>query len=36
MGKYQIILVIVKLTTKDSSNLNRGNINFEGNLNEKK
>ena len=35
MEKNQIILVIVMLTTKVSSNFNRGKVNYEGNLNEK-
>ena len=36
MEKSKVCLVIVILTTKDSSNFNWGNINYEGNLNEKK
>ena len=36
MGKSKISLVIVMLTTKDSSNFNRVNVNYEGILNEKK
>ena len=35
MEKSMISLVIVMLTTKDSSNFNRGNVNYEGILNEK-
>ena len=35
MEKSKIYLVIVMLTTKDSSNFNRQNVNFEGILNEK-
>ena len=34
MEKSKISLVIVMLTTKDSSNFNRGNVNYEGILNE--
>ena len=36
MEKSKISLVIVMLTTKDSSNFNRGNVNYEGILNEEK
>ena len=36
MEKSKISLVIVMLTTKDSSNFSRGNVNYEGILNEKK
>ena len=36
MEKSMISLVIVMLTTKDSSNFNRVNVNYEGTLNEKK
>ena len=36
MVKNRIILVIVMLTTKDSSNFNRGNVNYEGIRNERK
>ena len=36
MGKSTISLVVVMLTTKDSSNFSRGNVNCEGNLYEKK
>ena len=36
MQKSKISLAIVMLTTKDSSNFNRGNVNCEGILNEKK
>ena len=36
MEKSKISLVIVMLTTKDSSNFNSGNVNYEGILNEKK
>ena len=35
MEKSKISLVIVMLTTKDSSIFNRGNVNYEGILNEK-
>ena len=35
MEKSKIYLVIVMLTTKDSSNFSRRNVNFEGILNEK-
>ena len=35
MEKGRICLVIVMLTTKGSSNFNRGIVNFEGILNEK-
>ena len=35
MAKGKICLVIVMLTTKDSANFNRGNVNYEGILNEK-
>ena len=34
MQKSKISLVIVMLTTKDSSNFNRGNVHYEGILNE--
>ena len=36
MEKSKISHVIVMLTIKDSSNLNKGNGNYEGILNEKK
>ena len=36
MEESKISLVIVMLKTKDSSNFNRGNVNYEGILNEKK
>ena len=36
MEKSKISLVIVKPTIKDSSNFNRGNVNYEGILKEKK
>ena len=36
MENSKIRLVIVMLTTKDSSNFNRGNVNCQGNLYEKK
>ena len=35
MEKSKISLIIVMLTTKDSSNFNRGNVNYEWILNEK-
>ena len=35
MEKSKISLVFVMLTTKYSSNFNRGNVNYEGILNEK-
>ena len=35
MSKSKISLVIVMLTMKDTSNFNRGNVNYEGILNEK-
>ena len=36
MEKNKISLVIVMLTTKDSSDSNWGNVNYEGILNDKK
>ena len=36
MEKIKISLVILMLTTKDSSNFNRVNVKYEGILNEKK
>ena len=35
MEKSKIILVIVMLTIKDSSNINRGNVHYDGFLNGK-
>ena len=35
MEKSKISLVIVLLTTKDSSNFNKGNVHYEGILNGK-
>ena len=36
MEKNKISLVIVMVTTKDSSNFNNGNVHYEGILNGKK
>ena len=36
MENSKIILVIVMLTIKDSSNFNKGNVHYEGILNGKK